>query len=163
MLNPETCECEVIANYDEDGDGVCDADDECPGSDDAIDVDQDGIPDGCDNCPAGNIGDPCDDGNPCTFADHVIEDANGECNCQGQIIDLDDDGIYDCDECDAAIDNDGDGYADEVTYVEFEFTHLDGTVENVIACDVCPDLDDTIDDNEDGSVSYTHLTLPTKA
>jgi len=150
MLNPETCECETIATYDEDGDGVCDSEDECPGSDDAIDVDQDGIPDGCDDCPAGNVGDPCDDGNPCTFADHVIEDASGNCHCQGQIIDLDDDGIYDCEECDAAIDNDGDGYADEIEYDTFTYTHLDGTIEEVIACDVCPDLDDTIDANNDG-------------
>jgi hypothetical protein len=37
---------------DADGDGVCDADDVCPGSDDAADGDGDGIPDGCDACPA---------------------------------------------------------------------------------------------------------------
>lgn len=37
---------------DSDGDGVCDADDACPGFDDSIDTDGDGIPDGCDsnNC-----------------------------------------------------------------------------------------------------------------
>jgi autotransporter-associated beta strand protein len=35
---------------DADGDGVCDADDICPGFDDNIDTDGDGIPDGCDTC-----------------------------------------------------------------------------------------------------------------
>ena len=35
---------------DADGDGVCDANDICPGFDDTIDSDNDGIPDGCDNC-----------------------------------------------------------------------------------------------------------------
>lgn len=37
---------------DSDGDGVCDAEDACPGFDDSIDADGDGIPDGCDsnNC-----------------------------------------------------------------------------------------------------------------
>lgn len=34
---------------DEDGDGVCDADDVCPGFDDTVDSDGDGIPDGCDD------------------------------------------------------------------------------------------------------------------
>ena len=33
---------------DNDGDGVCDDEDRCPGFDDNIDVDNDGIPDGCD-------------------------------------------------------------------------------------------------------------------
>jgi len=37
---------------DSDDDGVCDADDACPGFDDSVDTDGDGIPDGCDsnNC-----------------------------------------------------------------------------------------------------------------
>jgi hypothetical protein len=36
---------------DGDDDGVCDALDACPGSDDREDVDGDGLPDGCDPCP----------------------------------------------------------------------------------------------------------------
>ena len=41
--------CNCFAKYqDEDGDGVCDAEDQCPGFPDYIDVDQDGVPDGCD-------------------------------------------------------------------------------------------------------------------
>ena len=43
-------EAAVCADADEDG--VCDALDACPGSDDDADVDADGIPDGCDSCPA---------------------------------------------------------------------------------------------------------------
>lgn len=34
-----------------DGDGVCDQDDLCPGSNDGFDEDLDGAPDGCDPCP----------------------------------------------------------------------------------------------------------------
>ena len=42
--------CNCDGKYqDADDDGVCDAEDQCPGSPDYIDVDQDGIPDGCDD------------------------------------------------------------------------------------------------------------------
>ena len=40
---------------DADGDGVCDAEDQCPGFDDTIDTDGDGIPDGCDNCTSQSV------------------------------------------------------------------------------------------------------------
>ncbi|MDC0304050.1 T9SS type A sorting domain-containing protein, partial [Flavobacteriales bacterium] len=49
---------------DSDNDGVCDADDQCPGSDDAL------------------IGTACDDGNECTTDD--VYDAN--CGCSGTVI-----------------------------------------------------------------------------
>ena len=39
---------------DGDGDGVCDADDICPGGDDADDADGDSVPDFCDLCPDGD-------------------------------------------------------------------------------------------------------------
>ena len=39
-----------VACSDSDGDGVCNANDVCPGFDDNDDADNDGIPDGCDNC-----------------------------------------------------------------------------------------------------------------
>lgn len=45
--------CNCVGTFqDSDGDGVCDADDACPGFDDSVDTDGDGIPDGCDsnNC-----------------------------------------------------------------------------------------------------------------
>jgi len=38
---------------DDDGDGVCNASDLCPGFDDAADADADGTPDGCDACAGG--------------------------------------------------------------------------------------------------------------
>ena len=38
---------------DDDGDGVCNFADVCPGSDDNADVDNDGTPDGCDACAGG--------------------------------------------------------------------------------------------------------------
>ncbi len=43
------CNC-VGTTVDSDNDGVCDAEDQCPGGDDNIDVDNDGIPDACDDC-----------------------------------------------------------------------------------------------------------------
>ncbi len=39
---------------DSDGDGVCDADDRCPGHDDRLDEDGDTVPDGCDRCRGGD-------------------------------------------------------------------------------------------------------------
>lgn len=47
---------------DSDGDGVCDANDVCPGFDDNMDTDSDGIPDGCDSCPNRKAGDVNGDG-----------------------------------------------------------------------------------------------------
>ena len=44
------CGCSGGVNQDSDADGVCDADDMCPGSDDTIDINNNGIPDGCDGC-----------------------------------------------------------------------------------------------------------------
>ena len=55
---------------DSDGDGVCDADDICPGFDDLLDADGDGTPDDCDLCPMDNPDDP---------------DGNGICGDQGSV------------------------------------------------------------------------------
>jgi len=168
--NPSDCECELVASYDEDEDGVCDEDDECPGHDDSIDVDSDGVPDGCDDCLVGSVGDPCNDGNPCTYADVVISTEEG-CKCAGQIFDNDNDGVIDCEDCESALDNDGDGYVDEVLIknlnelfdcADDDLACLervgqpvllsDGTYadDNQKACDVCPGLDDTVDTDGDG-------------
>ncbi|MFT6337101.1 MAG: hypothetical protein ACJATI_003863 [Halioglobus sp.] len=49
----EECNCVGLPLPDSDGDGFCDADDDCPLGDDNIDLDGDGIPDACDpdvNC-----------------------------------------------------------------------------------------------------------------
>ncbi|KAG1650588.1 Ig-like virion protein [Nymphon striatum] len=42
---------EPVSCPDADGDGVCDADDICPGGDDNIDTDGNGTPDACEQCP----------------------------------------------------------------------------------------------------------------
>lgn len=68
--DPGVCGC-GIADVDNDGDGVLDCQDVCPGSPDEVDPDADGVPSGCDNCPNtanpdqadannNNIGDACE-------------------------------------------------------------------------------------------------------
>lgn len=57
---------------DNDGDGICDQDDTCPGEDDGLDYDADEIPDACDNCPFAHNPDQLDSdndgiGNQCEF------------------------------------------------------------------------------------------------
>ena len=112
---------------DPDNDGVCGANDRCPGADDRQDRDGDGIPDACDdcndmdgdgicdnedNCDNNQEGQPCDDGDPCTVDDMI----NSVCACRGSFNDSDGDGI--CDEDDACpgfddlLDFDEDGVPD---------------------------------------------------
>ena len=64
---------------DADGDGVCDANDVCPGHDDSADADGDSTPDGCDGCP----NDP-------------DKTAPGVCGCGVNDVDSDGDGTADC-------------------------------------------------------------------
>jgi len=104
---------------DPDNDGVCGADDKCPGQDDRIDIDRDGIPDACDDCIdqdadgicddeddcLGSIteGNSCNDGNPCTINDRLDDN----CNCFGAFQDTDGDGVCDVeDQCPGKNDND---------------------------------------------------------
>ncbi|WP_438020613.1 DNRLRE domain-containing protein [Sorangium sp. So ce315] len=125
--------CDPCPLGDRDGDGVCDATDNCR---DVInpaqtDSDRDGVGDACDNCSsvsnrdqadadADGIGDVCD---PCPLGDR---DGDGVCdaadNC-GDVInpaqaDSDGDGIGDaCDNCPVTanpdqLDSNGDGYGD---------------------------------------------------
>ena len=79
---------------DSDGDGVCDADDVCPGFDDGL------------------IGTACDDGDPCTEND--VWGTN--CACAGTYTDSDGDGVCDandiCPGGDDTVDSDGDGIPD---------------------------------------------------
>jgi hypothetical protein len=51
-----TVEYRVTACVDSDDDGVCDAEDACPGAPDGADGDGDGVPDACDDCPLGDSG-----------------------------------------------------------------------------------------------------------
>ncbi len=99
----EDCNCAGVF-ADDDNDTVCNAEDQCPGFDDTIDLNNNGIPDACDinctdadgdgiceeddcddnnsNLPA-TPGTACDDGNPQTTNDVIQGDA---CTCQGEIV-----------------------------------------------------------------------------
>ncbi len=112
-----SCQCQGTYR-DSDGDGICDAQDNCPGVPGQIgsacndgnpctindvlnancqctgtfqDSDGDGICDAQDNCPSipGQIGSSCNDGDPCTTGDVI----NGNCQCVGTFQDADADGI----------------------------------------------------------------------
>ncbi|MDH3652179.1 MAG: metallophosphoesterase, partial [Saprospiraceae bacterium] len=87
------CDC-AGTMLDSDGDGVCDASDQCPDQDDAL------------------IGTACNDNDDCTISDTY----DGSCNCVGVFEDSDEDGVCDADDIcpgfDDAVDSDGDGTPD---------------------------------------------------
>jgi len=111
------CNNDVCANLggDTDGDGVCNADDQCPNLNDNLigtacndnnpsttnDIWQSDCT--CKGTPICTIGATCDDGNLCTTGETF--DAN--CNCTGGIIgDIDNDGVCDAEDiCDGLNDN----------------------------------------------------------
>jgi len=73
-----------VCDDDDDGDGVPDTRDRCPGYDDRRDADGDGIPDDCDICPNDGENDSdgdglCADKDPCP--DDADNDANGDGVC----------------------------------------------------------------------------------
>lgn len=140
---------------DDDGDGVCNPQDQCPGFNDNIDTDNDGIPDGCDNCI---VGAPCDDGQANTINDQI----NANCECKGEVItdpcygigDDDGDGICnDADQCPGSDDNqdsDGDGQPDGCDPCPFDInddSDGDGICDSQ---DRCPGSNDNIDQDNDG-------------
>ncbi|MBK7287282.1 MAG: T9SS type A sorting domain-containing protein [Flavobacteriales bacterium] len=112
-----SCQCQGTY-HDSDGDGICDAQDNCPGVPGQIgstcndgntctindvlnancqctgtfqDSDGDGICNAQDNCPfvPGQIGSSCNDGDPCTTGDVI----NGSCQCTGTFQDADAAGV----------------------------------------------------------------------
>jgi len=102
---------------DEDGDGVSDSDDACPGYDDLDDFDDDGNPSGCDNDDDGDGTPDEDDGCPDTPLGAIVD--------WGCPMDEDEDGVYDgLDDCPNSnsgvgvdangcdLDSDGDGIPD---------------------------------------------------
>ncbi len=131
---------------DDDGDGVPNNDDICPGGDDTIDGDGDGTPDFCDICPNDFTNDSDGDG-ICDSDDLCIgDDATG---------DSDADGI--CDEEDPCfgasnVDSDGDGFCDgDDSCVGDDNTgdsDADGICDNL---DTCQGDDAAGDTDEDGS------------
>ncbi len=83
---------------DSDGDSVCDANDECPGSDDNLDSDGDGTANGCDACP-NDADNDIDSDTVCGDIDNCPADSNFN------QADFDNDGLGDV--CDPDDDNDG--------------------------------------------------------
>jgi hypothetical protein len=83
--------CNCAGTYaDNDNDGVCNAEDNCPdtANPDQTDTDNNGVGDACEGC-AFAPGTPCDDGDVCTEND--VYDAN--CNCAGTYADNDNDSV----------------------------------------------------------------------
>jgi len=71
-------DCDCVGTYqDEDGDGVCNAEDECPGFDDNEDLDNNGVPDGCDG-PLSN--DYCDASSDEPWEQYIRQVAVGDIN-----------------------------------------------------------------------------------
>ncbi len=184
----ENCVCVAYPVADSDGDGVCDVLDECSPSDgetfapgntppqynDMLDVDADGIPDCNDPCPINlaqfakegldpptGPGDPCDDDDPCTFADAITSD----CGCQGVIIDEDYDGVTECGDCKVYFNDPNTPNVDWVEIdafntqfipcigcyaVAIDLTDADNDGIPDKKCDVCDQLSDTDDYNDNG-------------
>ncbi len=143
---------------DEDGDGVCDLEDECPGFDDTVDTNNNNIPDGCEPCFLEGDDDNdgvCNDTDQCPgFDDNVDtnnngipdgcedcldgdDDNDGVCNSEDQCpgfddnVDTNNNGIPDgCEECFPVGDDDNDGVCNDV--------------------DQCPGFDDNVDVNNNG-------------
>jgi hypothetical protein len=118
--------CNCIGTFeDTDSDGVCDANDQCPGQNDAL------------------IGTACNDGNACTTND--VYDAN--CGCAGTFADADSDGVCDAnDQCpglnDALIGtacNDGDACTINDTYDAN--CGCSGTLRDADSDGICDDFD----------------------
>ena len=132
---------------DDDGDGVCNADDICPDGDDGFDSDLDGVPDACDVCPDGD--DSLD-----SDSDGVPDDCDicmdGDDNFDGDFDGVPDD----CDICLEGSDFDDadlDGVPDACDLCEGESDSDDSDFDGVPdGCDICPDGDDSTDSDSDG-------------
>lgn len=133
---------EVRLVSDQDGDGIPNACDLCPGSNDTQDTDADGVPDGCDNCP--NAANPpvvsmaIDQGlwylRQLDRDDDGVGDACDNCDARpnGDQADANQDGLGDA--CDDFVDTDGDGLDDDVDQqqtvpsVDFAWGNTTGTI-----------------------------------
>ncbi len=65
----------LCAEGDDDGDGICNSEDQCPGQNDLLDRDDDGRADGCDICPES--------------ADHDDVNGNGTPDCAEDVVETD--------------------------------------------------------------------------
>ncbi|GMU20385.1 MAG: hypothetical protein AMXMBFR13_04820 [Phycisphaerae bacterium] len=119
----------VAPCLDADGDGVCDADDVCPGFDDSADADADGVPDGCDLCPNTIPGAPVDSGGcpspviPADFDNDGDVDGNDltafQACARGPAIAM----VAGCEDKD--FDNDGDGDQSDFGVVQLCYSGQD--------------------------------------
>ena len=123
----------ISLNPDADGDGVSDADDQCPGYDDNLDSDGDGTADGCDICAG----------------DDATGDSDGDLVCDDEDA---------CEGDDAAGDYDGDLYCDDEDNCPVDAnadqTDTDGDGNG----DVCDDSDDDGVNDADDNCPYVAST-----
>jgi len=159
FAGPQIALADDCVEGDDDGDGVCNDVDICPGGDDNVDSDSDGIPDFCDDCP----NDPDNDAE----GDGVCGDVD-ICPGGDDNVDSDSDGIPDfCDTCpnDPLNDVDGDGIGDVCAASANDFHVLEGThltdqifIDEGIKCaGDCPTIFDYsgIDTQIAGDYTYT--------
>lgn len=145
---------------DDDGDGVCNEEDQCPGFMDSIDIDNDGIPDGCEEC-IDVVGDSdgdgvCDTEDQCPGFDDAIDTNNNNIpdgceDCVDLVGDEDGDGVCDtediCPGGDDTVDFDNDGIPDFCDDCLAGDDDGDGICNDL---DQCPGGDDTVDVDDDG-------------
>ncbi len=146
---------------DSDGDGVADAEDNCPSlaNADQADADGDGAGDACDDCP-NDADDDADGDGVCGDVDNCPADANAG---QG---DSDGDGVGDaCDDCPSDPDNDadGDGICGDVDNCPDDANAGQGDSDGDGVGDACDDTDDSVavsagDDDTAGGGTTVNLT-----
>ena len=127
--NGDNCVNSSCNNCDNDGDGVFNCQDICPGQDDTIDSDGDDVPNCQDGCP-----------------DNPDKTEPGDCGCDAADVDSDDDGALDCqDNCPDDPDKTDPG---ECGCNEADVdTDKDGTLD---CNDACQGFDDDLDVDQDG-------------
>ncbi|MGB0715311.1 MAG: lectin-like domain-containing protein, partial [Phycisphaerae bacterium] len=154
---PNACE-------DNDGDGIANHLDQCPGHNDNVDTDGDSIADGCDECPNDNPNDTDGDGvcesvDICQGSDDNADaDGDGAPNgcdaCPGfdDNLDTDGDDVADgCDFCqgdDAVGDNDADGICDDLDGCPNDSNKIEPGVCGCGVADEDSDGDGTLDCND---------------
>ncbi|MBP7513928.1 MAG: hypothetical protein KA791_05245, partial [Flavobacteriales bacterium] len=111
------------------------------------DIDDDGVCYPADPCPllAGGPGDPCDDGNACTWFDHITAD----CQCFGQPMPCEDDDPCTLNTCHATTgcvfppgpDTDGDGICDAVDDCPMRAGMVGTMCDDGSACTIADEID----------------------